>query len=306
MPFKLIVIILLLASFSNSCQRRKDIEPDNIFRFEPTIKVGNLNRTYTVVLPSNYYSEKTDLPLVIAMHGGGGSAKQMEESYELPEKAEAEKYIIVYPDGIQSDGLLKARTWNAGLCCEYAVENDIDDVGFLSKMIDKLIADFNINPKQVFLTGMSNGGMMAYRLACEIPQKITAIAPVACTMVTTKPCTSQNTIPVLHFHSELDEHVPYEGGIGIRGINYPAVEKGLKFWAENNTCSNTSKITKQETNYKLTQWIDCKNNATVSVYLTKDGGHSWPGITKVRIGGDDPSTALNANELIFDFFNKYR
>lgn len=184
-------------------------------------------------------------------------------------KKQKRKYIMVYPDGVQSDGILKARTWNAGLCCEYAVENDIDDVGFLSQMIDKLIADFNINPNQVYLTGMSNGGMMAYRLACEIPQKITAIAPVSCTMVTTKPCNSQKSIPVLHFHSELDEHVPYEGGVGIRGINYPAVENGLKFWAENNTCSKTSKITKQETNYKLMQWLDCKNNATVSMYLTK-------------------------------------
>jgi polyhydroxybutyrate depolymerase len=298
-----ILYFLFLSLFVNFCSREKDVPSD--FRIEKEIKVGSLNRTFILVLPSNYYDSNTKFPLVIAMHGGGGSAKQMEESYELPQKAESEKYIMVYPDGVQSDGILKARTWNAGICCEYAMEQNIDDVGFLSKMIDEIVENYRVNSKQVFATGMSNGGMMAYRLACELSGKIAAIAPVACTLATIGDCKPNKAIPIIHFHSELDKHVPFGGGVGIRGINYPAVEKGLNTWANLNFCKTKAKVEVDNEKYKKTSWSDCNSNAEINFYLTKDGGHSWPGISKVRIGGDDPSTALNANDLIFDFFKKH-
>ena len=288
-----------------SCGKHKKIDPNTEFRINSTLKIGNLERTYTVVLPSNYYSSTKSFPVLIAMHGGGGSAKQMEDSYGLKEKAEEEKYIIVYPDGVQSDGILKVRTWNAGLCCEYAMEKDIDDVGFLSQMIDKIHKNYKSNPKRVYATGMSNGGMMAYRLACEISNKIAAIAPVACTMVTISECKPKFSMPVIQFHSILDKNVPYNGGIGIRGINYPAVEKGLATWGTLNNCKNIGKVLKDDQNFKLTEWTSCNSQTEIQYYLTKDGGHSWPGAPIVRAGADEPSEVLNANQLIFDFFRKY-
>ena len=97
----------------------------------------------------------------------------------MTEKANAENFAIVYPDGIQSDGILRARTWNAGTCCDYATEKNIDDVHFISEMIDEIVKTYKVNPKKVYATGMSNGAMLSYRLACEILNKITSIAAVS-------------------------------------------------------------------------------------------------------------------------------
>lgn len=119
------ILPILLTLFC--CQFRDKLETQAIFRYEKTITVDGLNRTYTLNLPPNYY-ENSNLSLVIALHGGGGSGKQCETDYNLTEKANAENFAIVYPDGVQSDGILRARTWNAGTCCDYAVEKNINDV----------------------------------------------------------------------------------------------------------------------------------------------------------------------------------
>ncbi len=302
---KVLCLIFFNLLLCISCGKYKKIAPSGTFRVESTLEVGSLVRTFTVVLPSTYYSDQNSFPVLIAMHGGGGSAKQMEDSYGLKEKAEEEKYIIIYPDGVQSDGILKARTWNAGFCCEYAMEKNIDDVGFLSKMIDEVNRIYKSNSKRVYATGMSNGGMMAYRLGCEISNKIAAIAPVACTMVTISECKPKFSMPIIQFHSILDKNVPFNGGIGIRGINYPAVEKGIASWAAINDCKNIAKVLKDDQNFKLTEWTSCNSQTEIQYYLTKDGGHSWPGAPIVRASADLPSKVLNANQLIFDFFRKY-
>lgn len=294
--------IILLFAFLVGCKR---VDVDSEYRFHKKIEINGLERTFTVVLPSNYYDSDNHFQAIIAMHGGGGSAKQMEESYELPEKAEAQKFIMIYPDGVQSDGILKVRTWNAGTCCEHAAEKNIDDVGFLNKMIDNVVKEFRIQPEKIYAMGMSNGGMMAYRLACELSDKIAAIAPVACTMVTTEQCSIQKAIPVIQFHSVLDQHVPINGGVGIIGMDFPAVKKGLETWAVRNGCfAEIPEITENK-KYTTFQWGNCSSNSEIMLYVTQDGGHSWPGVKKVRIGGDDPSGALNANDLIFDFFKKH-
>ncbi len=288
-----------------SCGKYKKIAPYGEFRIESTLEVGSLERTFTVVLLSTYYSDQNSFPVLIAMHGGGGSAKKMEDSYGLKEKSEEEKYIIIYPDGVQSEGILKVRTWNVGFCCEYAMEKNIDDVGFLSQMIDEVNRIYKSNSKRVYATGMSNGGMMAYRLGCEISNKIAAIAPVACTMVTISECKPKFSMPIIQFHSILDKNVPFNGGIGIRGINYPAVEKGIASWAAINDCKNIAKVLKDDQNFKLTEWTSCNSQTEIHYYLTKDGGHFWPGAPIVRASADQPSKVLNANQLIFDFFRKH-
>ncbi len=286
------------------CGLREKIETAKNFRFEKSISVDGLTRTYILNLPPTYY-EKNTFSLIIAMHGGGGSAKQCESAYDLTEKANTENYVIVYPEGVQSDGVFKARTWNAGTCCDYAVEKDINDVKYIGAVIDELVKNYQINPKKVFATGMSNGAMLAYRLACEIPEKITAIAPVAGTQTLGKPCNATKPIPILHFHSVLDLNVMPNGGKGVGGNTYPSILAGLTTWGGINQCKTTVKVTQDDAKYKLTQWLDCQNNAVISYYLTKDGGHSWPGGVKERIAADDPSKVINANDLMFAFFGQF-
>ncbi len=298
-------VYLFFFVFMISCKRLN--KPQTDFRITDNILVDGLNRSYTVVLPSSYQTNKK-LALVIALHGGGGSGSQFETSSKLSEKAEKSNFIVVYPDGVQSDGLLKARTWNAGTCCEYAVEKNINDVKFISEMIDKLIMNYAINPKKIYATGHSNGGMLAYRLACEIPQKIAAIAPNSCTMVF-KECNPKRPMPVLQIHSVLDSNIPHKGGpgggVGTKNLNLAPLITVMDFWSQKNECKVPAEKIIDNASYTFTQWSSCINNFKVQYYLSKDGGHAWPGGSPGSVIGDTPSSAFNANDLLWDFFKEF-
>lgn len=304
---KLSFAILLICITATGCLKRRDKQPDTAFRHSSAITVDGLSRSYVVNLPPNYY-QAGDFSLVIAMHGGGGWAEQFEKSSKLTEKANAAQFVVVYPNGVKGDGLLKAQTWNAGGCCDYAVQHNINDVKFISQLIDKLVTDYKINPKKVYATGHSNGGMMAYRLACELSDKIAAIAPNSSTMVVTKPCNASRAVPVLHMHSRLDSNVPYTGGVGTGFSNHynPPLDSVLNVWSLKNTCITKAQVLVNNSQYTFTKWSDCNGNTSIQYYLTKDGGHAWPGGTPGGLVGDTPSTSINANDLLWAFFQQYQ
>ncbi len=289
-----------------SCTKNNDSETVKEYRFNDTIMVDGRIRTYTLHLSPVYY-DSSGFALVIAMHGGGGDAAQFESSSKLTDKANTAHFIVVYPEGVQSTGPLKARTWNAGSCCDYAVENNIDDAAFISRLADKLTTQYKINPKKLYATGHSNGGMMAYRLACTLSNKIAAIAVNACSMMVTPSCTPLRPVPVLHMHAAPDTHVPYQGGKGTGFSNayFPPIDSVLNVWSALNGCATTSEVV-DEDQYTFTQWTDCDNNVVVQYYLTQDGGHAWPGGLPGRSGSDQPSTAIHANDLLWNFFQQYQ
>jgi polyhydroxybutyrate depolymerase len=302
------LIFLIFVVTINSCKKNPIAPIDNIYRFTGTVAVDGIERTYTLNLPPNYY-EAADFSLVIAMHGGGGSAQQFESTNKLTEKANASKFIVVYPEGVQSTGILKARSWNAGGCCDYAVAQNINDVKFISLLIDKLVTTYKINAKKVYATGHSNGGMLAYKLACELSEKVAAIAPNGCTMVAPT-CNPKRPVPVLHMHSILDKNVPYQGGLvngtGTQGVYMPPLDSVMNVWSLKNTCTNIAQVIVNDSKYKLTKWTNCNGNVTVQYYLTKDGGHGWPGGLPGGPNSDVPSTVINANDLLWDFFQQYQ
>ncbi len=300
-PFFLILTLFLCIG----CSKNDDPQVEKVYRFNETITVDGKARTYLLNLPPNYY-ESSDFSLVVAMHGGGGEASQFESTSKLTEKANAAKFVVVYPEGVQSTGALAARTWNAGGCCDYARDNNIDDVNFIEKLIDKLVTTYKINAKKVYATGHSNGGMLSYRLACEIPTKIAAIAPNGCSMVVTQPCNPSRPVPILHMHSALDSKVPYAGGVGITGVYYPAIDSVLNVWSLENTCATPSQVLVDNSSYKFTKWSECSSNVTIQYYLTKDGGHAWPGGLPGSGNGDSSSTVINANDLLWEFFQQYQ
>jgi len=304
--FYLALALIGLLCFTG-CSKNDSPPEVKTYRFSESITIDGIPRTYTINLPPNYY-DATGFSLVVAMHGGGGSAEQFESTSLLTTKADAAKFIVVYPEGVQSDGLLKARTWNAGSCCDYAVEKNINDVKFISELITTLLSKYSINPKKVYATGHSNGGMMSYRLACELSGKIAAIAVSGCTLMVTQPCNPSHPVPILHMHSLLDENVPYMGGIGVgpsKAYNHP-VDSGLNVWSTINACSNKAQVVEDNAGYKLTEWTNCNNAVTIQWYMTKDGGHAWPGGLPGSAMGDTPSTAISANELLWAFFQQYQ
>lgn len=300
--FNTIFTIISLFLFT-SCDKQSDQEKN--YRISGTLTIDGRDRLYLLNLPPAYYESDTTLPLVIGLHGTGGSAVQFERDYSFTDKANNAGFTVVYPEGVRSTGILGLRTWNAGTCCDFAKEQNIDDVKYIRTLLDKLVTSYKINPKKVFVAGMSNGGMLTYRLAHEMADKIAAVAVVSCSMVLPAPLTPSRPMPVLHIHSALDTKIPYMGGVGIGGYYFPPVDSVHRVWAEHNGCTSVPNTIVDDDKYQLTEWPGCTSGAVIRRYLTRDGGHAWPGGQKSNRRGDEPSTVINATDLIWDFFKGY-
>ncbi len=144
-----------------------------------TLVFDGEERYYHTFFPSQYSSTQ-EFPMILALHGGIGNGEQLEGQSQLSVLGEEEGIVVVYPEGFKN--MLGIRTWNGGVCCGTAVNNDVDDVGFLSELIEYMIENYSIDSDRIYVRGLSNGGYMTYRLACEIPHKIAGIAPIACSM----------------------------------------------------------------------------------------------------------------------------
>lgn len=299
-------IFFILLIICGGCSDGADPGPKNDYRLNSSMEVDGRQRTYLLNLPPDYYSEAKNFALVIAMHGTGGDASQFENDYQFTRKANDEQFIVVYPEGVKSDGFLGIRTWNAGYCCDYAANNNIDDVKFIRELIDYLSGKYKIDTHRVYATGMSNGGMMAYRLACEIPDCIAAIATVSSSMVTGQSITPSRPMPVLHIHSILDTKIPQQGGVGISGYYFSPIDSVMTIWAKVNECTSGPQVIVDDDKFKHTIWTGCDNDDVIEYYLTKDGGHSWPGGIKSRAKADEPSHVIDANEVIWNFFKEHQ
>jgi len=258
-------------------------------------------RTYKLHIPPSY-NGNTPFPLVIALHGGGHTADTMEFITNFSSKADASNFLVVYPNGRK----FLTQTWNAGTCCGSSVTFNVDDVGFIVKMINSLKANYNIDTTRIYLTGASNGGMMAYRLACERADLFAAVALVATTMVVTSPCIPSRPVPILHIHSMPDTHVPCYGGYGTgyAGVYMPPIDSVIGVWASNDTCTGTLDTIYHVGGAVGKKWMNCSSCSEVLIYTTTDGGHSWPGGNQTA-NGDPVSTQLNATDLIWNFFSQH-
>jgi polyhydroxybutyrate depolymerase len=260
-------------------------------------------RTYVLHIPASYRSGAR-IPLVIVFHGGGGNAENVAKMSGMKRKADEAGFLVVFPNGT---GRFKKRllTWNSGNCCGYALDNNVDDVGFVRAMIGAISTEYSVDSTRVFAAGISNGGMMCYRLACELSDKIAAIAPVAGAL-NYEPCTPKAPVSVVIFHGTSDEHVPFEGGKGAKNVDaHQRVDKSVAFaaafWSHQDGCSVVPK-TKQRGDVKEESYSGGRNGSEVVVYTIARGTHSWPGGKKGWILGDSPSNAISATDVMWDFF----
>jgi polyhydroxybutyrate depolymerase len=288
----LLILIMTVCCFSAS-----------IFAQYDSISHGGYNRTYLLHLPDGYTGNDS-LPLIVAMHGGTGSAYNLQNQSQLSVKANEENFIVVYPEGVKG-GFLNVRSWNAGWCCGFASTSGVDDVGFIDALLDTLIEKYAIDTTRIYATGMSNGGFMTYRLACELSDRFAAVAPVAASM-SVRDCTPSRAVPVIHFHSFQDTSVPYMGGIGdgISGHYNPPVDSVLNAWAAHNDCSVANDTLIDNNQYTLVKWTSCDNSSAIHYYITHDGGHSWPGGEQTPVG-DPVSAYIDADDLMWAFFDQY-
>lgn len=275
-----------------------------------------LKRTYVIHVPASSGKAKP-MPLVMALHGGGGNGEGMIRLTlgGLNKLSDREGFAVVYPDGIEEH-------WNDGRDkVKYRTHREkIDDVGFLSALIDHLGEDGNIDKQRVFVTGISNGAMMSNRLACELTGRIKAIAPVAGNMPydLAARCSPSRPIPVLMISGTKDPMMPWEGGeahfLRLKFGKVQSVPETIKFWAMHNRCSPVPLITREPdkapqdgTRTRQEAYAGCESGAEVILYAVEGGGHTWPGghgyLPKRLIG--NTSEDIDANELIWRFFKKH-
>ncbi len=246
-----------------------------------TIIVDTLAREYIKHIPATY-NPSEPIPLMIALHNAYGSASEFVTMTKLSEKADEEGFIVVYPNGTGNP-----KFWNAGGCCGSAMNNDIDDVGFISVLIDTLCVSYNIDTTKIFIAGFSNGSIMAYRLAAELSSKIFGIACVAGQMMLDN-INPERPVPIIHFHALDDVGVPFEGGEGS-GYIFPSVNSVLNIWIEINDCADEPEILVDEQGVNGKRWIS-DSSANIVLYTIPKGGHSWP------------VNSISATDLLWEFF----
>ncbi|MDC8785213.1 extracellular catalytic domain type 1 short-chain-length polyhydroxyalkanoate depolymerase [Roseateles koreensis] len=268
-----------------------------------------LVRKYIVHVPPSYDATRAQA-LVLALHGGGGSADIMadKDRYGLGRKADEAGFILVFPSGYSILPGGRFATWNAGGCCGDARDRSIDDVGFLRAVVAAVSARLNIDREQVFAVGMSNGGMMAHRLACDAADVFRAVASVAGTDASTQ-CQPSSPVSVLHIHAKDDTHVLFGGGAGPdafrdtrKVMDFVSVPDTVARWVRRDQCQATPHKTLDRAGANCEAYSGCAAGARVQLCVTASGGHSWPGAQATRLGKAVPSMALDANEVIWNFF----
>jgi polyhydroxybutyrate depolymerase len=264
-----------------------------------TVRLGD--RFYVVELPAR----PTGAPLIVALHGGGGSPDQFARASGLARAALRAGYAIVFPAGTgrRGESLL---TWNGGYCCGYASRNRVDDQAFLTAVIRDATDRYDLDASRVYLTGMSNGSIMIQTFAARNPGLVRAIAGVAGTMDTRRNRV-QGRVPALIIHGTADPMVPYGGGQGDTSLtrtefsSVPAVvEAFLAPWGRVQTASRTIDRRNDGTSVKVTDHTS-GGRVVLRLMTIEGGGHHWPGGRKARLDRGK-TEEIDANTEILRFF----
>jgi polyhydroxybutyrate depolymerase len=264
-----------------------------------------MTREYLVHVPKSYRPGHA-APMLMALHGGGGDADFQADDfrYRLISKSEQAGFIAVFPNGYSRfpSGIL--ATWNAGACCGGAQKNNVDDVGFLREVVQRLERQASVDRSRVFVTGMSNGGLMSWRMACEASDLVRGIAPVEGTDNTLH-CTPSRPVAVIEFHSLDDDHIPLNGGKGVSALtdtNFTSVSATQAKWVQLDRADPNAKRVLTVAGAHCDLHPAKPGGAPVELCLTDTGGHSWPG-GGTQQGRKQPSMAISANDLMWNFFS---
>ena len=251
-------------------------------------------RTVHVHIPKSYDRAKPT-PVVLDFHGYTSNGVQQNVLAKMSEKAESAGFIAVHPEGVGT-----SQSWNAGACCGEAASSAIDDVAFVGKMIDDLEAKLCVDAHRVYSTGMSNGGFLSHRLACEMSNRIAAVAPVA-GVLAIPTCNPTRTMSVFQFHGTLDSLVAYNGN---PGLGFASVPQTMSGWATRSGCKATPRETSKKGEVTCVTYDNCKDGAEINLCTATGGGHAWPGGTPVPLLGRT-TTDIVATDAMWDFFVKH-
>jgi polyhydroxybutyrate depolymerase len=278
--------------------------------FDKTITVGTASRRYLLHVPASYRSG-TAMPAVVLFHGGQGSATTIanitgKDTFSI--FADRAGFIAIYPNSVNG-------TWDDG---RDTVQVATNDVAFVDTLLDEVAKDYNVDTRRVYATGISNGGMMTHRLACDLTKRFAAVATVAANMpvsLSTK-CSPSRAMPIAILSGDSDPLMPYAGGSIPSGIsgNVLSVTDTVKFWLNKNALVTTAKTTSltdadttDGTTTTLLEYGAAGSSNDIALYSIKGGGHTWPGgtqyLTESIIG--KVTRDFSGNDAIWNFFVKH-
>lgn len=272
------------------------------------LEVGGLDRTYGLYVPDGA-SPRGGFPVILAFHGGGGQGRGMSRLADLDALAGQKRFIAVYPDGLD-------RHWNDG---RSTIKAPTDDVAFVRALLDDLARTYRVDPERIYATGISNGALFSQRLACDMSDRIAAIAPVAGTLPAdlAYSCKPRRPVAVMQIGGTADPIMPFTGGgvadFGGRGeggdvLSVPAT---ADFWAQHDGCAGPGPSVSlprtrllDPTSVSEVIYSGCPATAPVIEITIAGGGHTWPGgyqyAPRFIIG--PASRQFGASEAIVDFF----
>lgn len=269
-------------------------------------------RTFLLHVPRGW-NRQQPAPLVIVLHGGGGNGRKAAALTRFSLVADRHGFVVAFPDGINGH-------WNDGRNVQSfkSHRENIDDVGFIRLLIERLAQQLNLDSTRVYVTGMSNGAMMCYRLGCDLSDRLAAIAPVCGAVAVDLPdsCSQGLPISVLAINSTEDPFVPWQGGgVGIlnkRG-SVLSVPASIRFWVERNGCTSEPETTrlpqkdpKQGTSTVREVYTGGHDQTEVIAYRVEGGGHTWPGGSERTARFGKQSRDIDASETIWEFFSRHR
>lgn len=290
---KFMILSIALFAFIGSSLAQTTLNESYIF--------GGVTRDYHVYVPA-IYSVQNAVPLVINLHGYTSNNAQQEAYADFRPIADTANFILVHPNGTFDQSL--NRYWNFfGLPV-------VDDIGFLSSLIDTMRSHYHIDTNRIYFTGLSNGGFMSFELACKLSHRVAAIASVAGGMISAQQtnCTPSHPVPVMYIHGTADATVSYTGVGGI--IASLPVDSLISYWVQKNQCnpianfSNVPDIVSSDlSTAEHYVYENGLKGSTVEFYKIIGGTHTWPG-APINLGVTNMD--FKASQEIWRFFNQYR
>jgi len=298
----------LLAEFDLYATVKPAVSAMGVVRDEWIDTPDRRRRHFRLYVPTSL-REGEAAPLLIALHGGLGTSDQFAANSAFDELAEANAFIVVYPDGIRAvpdrPGL---QTWNGGYCCGPAARQDVDDVGFVRFLIDLLSERFMIDETRVFAAGHSNGAIMAYRLACELSDRIVAIG-VQAGSLGIDDCRPSESVSVLHIHGLSDTNHPIDGGVGtgVSGVDFRSARVAVRTLAELDGCDSEPLIdlVASKPDLGVSTWSNCAYGAVVRLITVEGASHAWMGHPAASEGAaalvGEPYEGFDSSRAIWSF-----
>ena len=310
---RLLIVLSALLMGGTACERLHLVRGDAPWPSGTApydLQVGDDVRSFLVHIPDQSRRSRLGFvrrfPLIVLLHGSGADAETIRQQSRFDSLADVVHVVTVYPNG--ATGLLTfGSDWNAGTCCGASARNKVDDIAFIRTVIENVSRHVPIDSRRIYVAGFSDGGSMAYHVACALAPMVAAIGVVSGSLVDDR-CIPSRPVPVIAFHGTADREVPYleraltpashppEAGIA-------GVPPSVVFWADQDGCNGplTTQVAPHVTRLSFAR---C-SGADVVLYTLAGGVHAWPGGERDGPGGAEPSAEVNASEVLLAFFRRH-